>query len=126
MSVLNSDVLDGVAHNNGELVMLISDHLDWSNEGEHLLALQDKINAYIAFWETMQYKKIYHGCSFASAKIELHEKYDPSPNFYKFLKTARNYMKKLNMKIEVLSNIEAKDVLDEYHKRNSKFFRKNV
>ena len=44
MSVLNSDVLDGVAHNNGELVMLISDHLDWSNEGEHLLALQDKIN----------------------------------------------------------------------------------
>lgn len=46
MSVLNSDVLDGVAHNNGELVMLISDHLDWSNEGEHLLALQDKINAY--------------------------------------------------------------------------------
>ena len=104
MSVLNSDVLDGVAHNNGELVMLISDHLDWSNEGEHLLALQDKINAYIAFWETMQYKKIYHGCSFASAKIELHEK---------FLKTARNYMKKLNMKIEVLSNIEAKDVLDE-------------
>lgn len=57
MSVLNSDVLDGVAHNNGELVMLISDHLDWSNEGEHLLALQDKINAYIAFWETMQYKK---------------------------------------------------------------------
>lgn len=82
MSVLNSDVLDGVAHNNGELVMLISDHLDWSNEGEHLLALQDKINAYIAFWETMQYKKIYHGCSFASAKIELHEKYDPSPNFY--------------------------------------------
>ena len=113
MSVLNSDVLDGVAHNNGDLVMLISDHLDWSNEGEHLLALQDKINAYIAFWETMQYKKIYHGCSFASAKIELHEKYDPSPNFYKFLKTARNYMKKLNMKIEVLSNIEAKDVLDE-------------
>lgn len=74
---------------------------------------QHKINAYIAFWETMQYKKIYHGCSFASAKIELHEKYDPSPNFYKFLKTARNYMKKLNMKIEVLSNIEAKDVLDE-------------
>ena len=53
MSILESDRLDGLATTNNEntLAMLISDHLDFENEHEHLFALQNKINSYIAFIE---------------------------------------------------------------------------
>jgi hypothetical protein len=37
----------------GEMCLVISDHLDWDEqEGEHLLALQDKLNTYLAFIES--------------------------------------------------------------------------
>ena len=34
-----------------EVVLTISDHLDWSDVGEHLLLLQAKLNSYIALVE---------------------------------------------------------------------------
>ena len=33
------------------VVLTISDHLDWEEEGEHLLLLQDKLNHYLEFIE---------------------------------------------------------------------------
>lgn len=36
------------------VVLTISDHLDWEEEGEHLLLLQDKINHYLEFVESGQ------------------------------------------------------------------------
>jgi hypothetical protein len=35
----------------GEVTLTISDHLDWSEPNEHLLILQDKLNAYLRFIE---------------------------------------------------------------------------
>ena len=34
------------------VLLVVSDHLDWSNEGEHLLMLQNKLNAYFALVES--------------------------------------------------------------------------
>ncbi|MBN9086278.1 MAG: hypothetical protein J0J01_05180 [Reyranella sp.] len=39
---------------NNRAVLTISDHLDWEDEGEHLLLLQDKLNHYLEFIESGQ------------------------------------------------------------------------
>lgn len=39
---------------NNRAVLTISDHLDWEEEGEHLLLLQDKLNHYLEFIESGQ------------------------------------------------------------------------
>ena len=36
----------------GEMRLIISDHLDWKDEGGHLLLLQSKLNSYLAFIES--------------------------------------------------------------------------
>lgn len=47
MSVLDRETVDGMAlDKDGKGIRLfISDHLDWSDEYNHLLVLQEKINA---------------------------------------------------------------------------------
>ena len=60
MAVDNASQIDAIANDkeNACLVLLITDHLNWDNEFEHLKILQDKINAYVAFIEsnsTMKY-----------------------------------------------------------------------
>jgi hypothetical protein len=39
---------------NNRAVLTISDHLDWEEEGEHLLLLQEKLNHYLEFIESGQ------------------------------------------------------------------------
>ena len=86
MSIDNTKVIDGVAINNkGQLILLMSDHLDWIDEYNHLLLLQDKINAYCAFCETKQYLSLYPGVNFGSAIIEIHFRNEPTRNALHFL-----------------------------------------
>ena len=49
MAIDETDVVDaiGVDGVSGELVMTISDHLDWKEVPLHLEALRDKFNAYL-------------------------------------------------------------------------------
>lgn len=57
MTVEETDKIDRLAFNrqNGDVLLVISDHLDWDeNEGEHLLALQGKLNTYLEFVESGQ------------------------------------------------------------------------
>jgi hypothetical protein len=57
MTVEEMDKIDRVAFNrqNGDVLLVISDHLDWDeSEGEHLLALQGKLNTYLEFVESGQ------------------------------------------------------------------------
>ncbi|SRR5258708_37277350 len=51
MSVDQPKVIDfvGIDNAGGEVVLTISDHLDWNNSQEHQLILQDKINTYLSF-----------------------------------------------------------------------------
>ena len=46
MSVLEKNTVDAMGvHNEGKcLALLVTDHLAWDNEYEHLKILQDKIN----------------------------------------------------------------------------------
>ena len=53
MSVEQADVIDFVSIDEEDNVVLtISDHLEWDMENEHLLILQDKINAYLSSIES--------------------------------------------------------------------------
>jgi hypothetical protein len=58
MAIDNPDIVDaiGVEKSTGSLVLTIADEWDWQNEGQHLLALQAKLNGYFRFIESGQIK----------------------------------------------------------------------
>ena len=61
MAIDNTDTIDGMAYDEESqaVVLLLTDHLSWKHtketnilkESDHLVLLQDKINAYISFLE---------------------------------------------------------------------------
>lgn len=105
MSILDTNTLDGIAHDDSHgLVMLITDHLDWQNESEHLFALQAKINSYATFWEERQYKSIFPGRDFTSAVIEICAKFYPSENCKKFLAVAERELRNINVSLKLFDN----------------------
>lgn len=82
--------VDGLAYDPDEnvVVMLLADGLDWSDETEHLLLLQKKINAYAAFIEQRQYEKVYPGITPDHAVIQLMFAEPITENCWKFVQTA--------------------------------------
>jgi len=54
LSVEQIDTIDIASRDlhTGEIVLTISDHLDWAGNGQHLLLLQAKLNTYSAFIES--------------------------------------------------------------------------
>ena len=61
MSVVEPNKIDamGKSKESNELSLLITDHLGWENEYDHLVILQDKINSYLSFIESKQYESTY-------------------------------------------------------------------
>ena len=102
MAVDNVRLIDAIANDkeNACLVLLITDHLNWDNEFEHLKILQDKINAYVAFIESEQYDEIYPNADFKMAMIEIHFKYDITDNCQKFLQVAQDQLGQIGIKIK--------------------------
>ena len=57
MSVVDNKMVDGAGLTDDKgIILLITDHVDWSDEYQHLVMLQEKINAYITFLEEKQYE----------------------------------------------------------------------
>lgn len=50
MSVEDKNVIDFISldREEKEVMLTISDHLEWDDENEHLLILRDKLNSYLA------------------------------------------------------------------------------
>lgn len=98
MSIEELNAVDGlgVSDDKKKLALLISDHLDWNNEYEHLILLQDKINSYVSFIETEQYKSIYPEYNFNQFVIEIRFKFKITDNCLKFINTASQQIKQLN------------------------------
>lgn len=61
MSIQERDVVDaiGIEAKSGKVILTITDHLDWSNEHAHLLALQEKMNTYVRFIESGELERAY-------------------------------------------------------------------
>lgn len=102
MSVLDVNKIDGIgiSEDGKSLVLLITDHLDWSNEYEHLIKLQDKINSYISYLESDQYKDIYPDRQFIKYSIEIHFKCQISDNCFKWIEAANNQLSNSHIIIE--------------------------
>lgn len=106
MAIGNTDILDGVTIDGNSLRLLLTDHLEWQErentlrEYDHLLLLQEKINAYLAYLETKQYKEQYPNNEFESAVIEIHFKYGITENCERFLQVVQNQVGQYGIKIE--------------------------
>lgn len=95
MAIDNTDTIDGMAYDEESqaVVLLLTDHLSWKHtketnilkESDHLVLLQDKINAYISFLENGQYMENFSDKEIKMVVIEIHFKYDITENCEKFL-----------------------------------------
>ena len=63
----------------------IFDDIPWKNEVEHLLKLQEKINKYILYIETEQYKASFPDNIFSRFKIQIMFKTKPTKECIDFL-----------------------------------------
>lgn len=111
MSVVDSKTIDAVALTNDEkgIILLITDHLNWEDEYQHLLMLQEKINMYISFLEEKQYKEIYRDIDITYGIIEIHFLFDITSNVEKFLQSVQNLVAELGIKIQCSISKESID-----------------
>lgn len=103
MSVIETNKIDaiGISKDNKSLVIMLSDHLDWNNEAAHLYALQEKINAYLSFVETKQYKNLYPGKEFESYIIDIRFKFKTTDNCKKFIEVINRQIRQYRISIAV-------------------------
>lgn len=109
MAIDNPNTIDGIAidRERNALVLLLTDHLAWigpeaPSEFDHLKLLQDKINAYVSFLESGQFKERYPDEDFSMAVVEIHFKHNITDNCEKFLNAVQDQVGQLGIKIEVV------------------------
>ena len=61
LNIENTDTIDGMAYEQetSSLILLLADGMDWSDTNRHLLLLQEKLNTYIWYIDSEQYKEKY-------------------------------------------------------------------
>lgn len=108
MAIDNIKVIDGMGINKEQdsIMLLLCDHLPWEGDKapkvvDHLLLLQKKINAYVAFLESGQYKEKYPALEFEMAVIDIRFQYEIPENCVQFLQTVQDQVGKFGIKIEV-------------------------
>jgi len=69
----------------GETRLTITDHYDWSNQHQHLLVLQDKLNAYIQFIEDGKVFEKYPSAKKDHISIDVVFKFEPTTDAILFL-----------------------------------------
>ena len=96
MTVEQKDVIDIISKNKeGEFVLTISDHVDWSNLRAHLTLLQDKINTYLEFLESGEIYEKYPDAKDHPLVIEVMFHYPLHPQAKLFLDKVQVRVKSL-------------------------------
>lgn len=104
MSILDKNQVDGIGKSNTEnkIALLLADHLDWSDELQHLTLLQDKMNAYLSFIESGQIYAVYPDAKSVDGFIfELKFKYAPTENALKLIDVFRKSTADLRIEYRV-------------------------
>ena len=103
MSIVEKNIIDGIGITRDKkgIVLMISDHLKWKEEYKHLLMLQEKINAYLTFWEEKQYMEIYKDDKFEYGIIEIYFKYNATEKCKQFIGVVNEQIIKLNLEIRI-------------------------
>ena len=91
MSIEQTNVVDLVTieGGTGNVLLTVSDHLPWeTDEGNHLLLLQEKMNAYLRFIESGELVRKYPEAEGSSAVINVVGKFPLSAQAQLFLQQA--------------------------------------
>lgn len=107
MSVENLKVIDFTSiDKNGNAVLTISDHLRWDDNNEHLLILQNKINAYLSAIETGNFYSDYPDANDRNIIINIVAKYEPNDNARQFLNQVKKILQSSGhgFKFSILEN----------------------
>lgn len=78
MSIAQTNIIDAIGVDNatGDVVLTITDHFEWTeNNNEHLLLLQEKLNAYLRFVESGEIVKAYPNAKNRAILIDVVCKY---------------------------------------------------
>jgi hypothetical protein len=90
VAIDNPDTIDIMSESRvGELVLTVSDHLDWTDSKTHQTVLQDKLNAYLRFIESGE--AFEHRPHAHNSRIMIHVvgKFGPDSEGEVFLKKAK-------------------------------------
>ena len=90
MSIEDKDKIDsiGVNKDTAMVTLAITDHLNWENEYEHLIMLQEKINLYLSFLESGEIYESYPIAKGKNIEIKIYAKYDLTEKAEEFLNFA--------------------------------------
>lgn len=101
MSITEKDIIDGIAVTEDKkgIIFMISDHLTWEDEYNHLILLQEKINSYLTFWEEKQYIELYEEGEYAC--IEIYFKHRVPRTCKQFIKVVNEQISQLNIVIKI-------------------------
>jgi len=86
MAVENARTVDavGVDKKIGQVILTIADQLDWEDEQNHLVRLQDKINTYVSFIESGELIEAYPDARGRQAVISVVGKHKPTADAIRF------------------------------------------
>ena len=101
MAVDNPAVIDivGIDARSGEVVLTISDHLEWDEPNEHVLVLQEKLNRYLAFVESGELSVRYAGAHGRRVRIDVCCQHAPSPLGEQFLRAATSIVEQAGLSL---------------------------
>ena len=117
MAIWQTDVIDYMAvRNSNELVLVMTDHLQFIEQYDykHLIQIQKKLNAYIAFIENGQYRESHPNTEFKRFIIELHLIFEPSKTAKDFFEQARNAIEPITPRIELIIEVSDEDERKKY------------
>lgn len=99
MSIENTGVVDsmGISKVDQKAVLLISDHLDWSDEATHFQLFEQKITKYLGFIRSGQLVESLPNAKGRPIRIELVQQYQPTENALRFLKAAKQQLEEMGL-----------------------------
>ncbi|WP_293309451.1 DUF6572 domain-containing protein [Pedobacter sp. UBA5917] len=103
MSVLDINKIDfiGTDRQTGEVILTISDHINWDDTQYHLSALQEKINAYLNFIDSEEIYKEYPNAIGKKLIVQITGKYHINKEGHEFIEKVAAFLNNGDIGFEV-------------------------
>lgn len=100
MTIEQTKVVDfiSIEPSTGNLILTISDHLEWDSTNEHFFLLQEKLNNYLAFIESGEILESFPNAQGRPVTIDLVCKYSPSRQDIEFLEVVKKFIQEAGFK----------------------------